>query len=162
MSGSPSSFIASGATIAPNAELAWLSGVVAPDGTAPNEESGAAVSILKERVIAMGATLADVAELRVYRVAAGSDGDELGAAWNEVYGAEWNNEETNNLGCDILQRASNDTYGSRIPGTDHVITQCRNPPWHPNWSVGCQAPPGQQPPPPAELGPPGVPAAGQR
>lgn len=38
----------------------------------------------------------------------------------------WNNEELNSLGCDILQRASNDTYGSRIPGTDHVITgnQC--------------------------------------
>ena len=95
MSGSPSSFIANGATIAPNAELAWLSGVVAPVGTAPKEESAAAVAIMKERVIGMGATLADVAELRVYRVAAGSDGDELGAAWNEVYGAEWNNEETN-------------------------------------------------------------------
>ena len=41
--------------------------------------------------------MADVAELRVYRVAADSDSDadELGAAWNEVYGAEWNNEETN-------------------------------------------------------------------
>ena len=95
MSGSPSSFIANGATIAPNAELAWLSGVVAPAGTAPDEESAVAVAIMKERVTAMGATLADVAELRVYRVAAGSDGDELAAAWNEVYGAEWNNEETN-------------------------------------------------------------------
>ena len=94
MSGSPSSFIANGATIAPNAELAWLSGVVAPAGTAPNEESAVAVAIMKERVIAMGATLADVAELRVYRVQAGSD-EELAAAWNEVYGAEWNNEETN-------------------------------------------------------------------
>ena len=53
------------------------------------------MAILKARVTAMGATLADVAELRVYRVAAGTDGDELAAAWNEVYGAEWNNEETN-------------------------------------------------------------------
>ena len=95
MSGSPRSFIASGATIAPNAALAWLSGVVAPTGTAPEEESAAAVAIMKARVTAMGATLSDVAELRVYRVAAGTDGDELAAAWNEVYGAEWNNEETN-------------------------------------------------------------------
>ena len=95
MSGSPRSFIANGATIAPNAELAWLSGVVAPAGTAPDEEAVVAVGIMKERVAAMGATLADVAELRVYRVAAGSDGDELAAAWNEVYGTEWNNEETN-------------------------------------------------------------------
>lgn len=95
MSGSPRSFIANGASIAPNAELAWLSGVVAPAGTPPDEESAAAVAIMKERVTALGATLADVAELRVYRVAAGSDGDDLAAAWNEVYGAEWNNEETN-------------------------------------------------------------------
>ena len=95
MSGSPRSFISSGAMIAPNAELAWLSGVVAPVGTAPAEESAVAVSILKQRVAALGATLADVAELRVYRVAAGTDGDELAAAWNDVYGAEWNNAENN-------------------------------------------------------------------
>ncbi len=31
----------------------------------------------------------------MYRVAAGADCDELAAAWNEVYGAEWNNEATN-------------------------------------------------------------------
>ena len=49
----------------------------------------------------------------------------------------------------------------RCGSTDHVIAQCRNPPRHPNWSVGFQAPAGQQPPPPAEPGPPGVPAAGQ-
>ena len=95
MSGSERSFIASGATIAPNAALAWLSGVVAPSGTAPEDESAAAVAIMKERVTAMGATLADVAELRVYRVSAGTNGDELAAAWNQVYGAEWNNELTN-------------------------------------------------------------------
>ena len=95
MSGSARSFIASGATIAPNAALAWLSGIVAPAGTAPEEEAAAAVAIMKERVSALGATLADVAELRVYRVAAGTDGDELASAWNEVYGAEWNNEATN-------------------------------------------------------------------
>ena len=95
MSGSPRSFIANGATVAPNAELAWLSGVVAPAGTAPEAESAAAVAILKARVEAIGATLADVAELRVYRVARGAEGDELAAAWNEVYGTEWNNEENN-------------------------------------------------------------------
>jgi len=95
MSGSARSFIASGATIAPNAALAWLSGIVAPAGTAPEEEAAAAVTIMKGRVSALGATLADVAELRVYRVAAGTDGDELASAWNEVYGAEWNNEATN-------------------------------------------------------------------
>ena len=95
MSGSPRSFIANGAMIAPNAELAWLSGVVAPAGTAPDGEAAAAVAIMKDRVAALGATLADVAELRVYRVAMGTDGDELAAAWNEVYGAEWNNAENN-------------------------------------------------------------------
>ena len=95
MSGSPSSFISNGATIAPNAALAWLSGVVAPAGTAPEDEAAVAVGIMKERVTAIGATLADVAELRVYRVAAGSEGDQLAAVWNEVYGAVWNNEETN-------------------------------------------------------------------
>ena len=50
---------------------------------------------MKERVTAMGATLSDVAELRVYRVSAGTTGDELAAAWNQVYSAEWNNELTN-------------------------------------------------------------------
>ena len=95
MSGSPRSFIANGAMIAPNAELAWLSGVVAPVGTAPDGEAAAAVAIMKDRVAALGATLADIAELRVYRVAMGTGGDELAAAWNEVYGTEWNNAENN-------------------------------------------------------------------
>ncbi len=92
MSGNPRSFIASGAMVAPNAELAWMSGVVAPQGTPPEQESARAVAIFEERVSQMGATLADVAELRVYRVARGTEGDDLAAAWNEVYGAEWNNE----------------------------------------------------------------------
>lgn len=92
MSGNPRSFIASGAMIAPNAELAWMSGIVAPEGTPPEEESARSVATLKERVAEMGATLADVAELRVYRVAREADGDDLAEAWNEVYGAEWNNE----------------------------------------------------------------------
>ena len=95
MSGNPRSFIASGATIAPNAELLWISGVIAPAGTAPENEAAAALAVMKERLSAMGASMADVAELRVYRVAAGTDGDELAAAWNAAYGAEWNNAETN-------------------------------------------------------------------
>ena len=94
MSGNPRSFIASGAAIAPDAALAWLSGVVAPAGTAPEQEAAAAVGVMKARVAALGATLADVAELRVYRVAPGGD-DALAASWNEAYGAEWSNEQTN-------------------------------------------------------------------
>ena len=68
---------------------------MAPAGTAPEDEAAVAVGIMQERVTAIGATLADVAELRVYRVAAGSEGDRLATVWNEVYGAVWNNEETN-------------------------------------------------------------------
>ena len=95
MSGSPRSFIASGATIAPNAEFLWISGVIAPAGTPPENEAAAALAVMKERLRTMGASMADVAELRVYRVAAGAEGDELAAAWNAAYGAEWNNAETN-------------------------------------------------------------------
>ena len=78
-----------------NAELVWLSGVVAPDGTSPEEEAAATLGRMKERMAEMDISMSDVAELRVYRVAMGTDGDELAAAWNEVYGAEWNNAENN-------------------------------------------------------------------
>jgi enamine deaminase RidA (YjgF/YER057c/UK114 family) len=92
MSGSPTSAIASGATIAPNAELIWISGVVAPDGTPPDDEAAAALGVMKERLAAMGVSMADVAELRVYRVA-DDGGDELSSAWNDAYGAEFNTEQ---------------------------------------------------------------------
>lgn len=92
MSGSATSAIASGATIAPNAELIWLSGVVAPAGTPPEQEAAAALGLLKERLAAMGASTADVAELRVYRVASGGT-DALSGAWNDAYGAEFNTEQ---------------------------------------------------------------------
>jgi enamine deaminase RidA (YjgF/YER057c/UK114 family) len=92
MSGAPTGAIASGATIAPNAELIWISGVVAPDGTAPNDEAAAALGVMKERLAAMGVSMADVAELRVYRVA-DDGGDELSRAWNDAYGAEFNTEQ---------------------------------------------------------------------
>ena len=92
MSGSERSAIASGALIAPNAELVWISGVVAPAGTAPQDEAAAALTLMKERLTAMGVSMADVAELRVYRVAPGEDGDELSGPWNDAYGAEFNNQ----------------------------------------------------------------------
>jgi enamine deaminase RidA (YjgF/YER057c/UK114 family) len=82
--------LANGALIAPNAELLWLSGVVAPAGTAPEEESAAAFQVLKDRLAMMGASVVDVAELRVYRV----DGPELSAAFNAAYGAEFNTEDS--------------------------------------------------------------------
>jgi enamine deaminase RidA (YjgF/YER057c/UK114 family) len=88
MSGSPTSQIASGATIAPNPELVWLSGVIAPAGTAPEDEGMAALDVMKQRVEEMGASMADVAELRVYRTP-----DESG--FNAGYSAHFNNEETN-------------------------------------------------------------------
>ena len=91
MSGSETSPIASGATIAPNAELVWLSGVVAPDGTSPEEEAAATLARMKERMAEMGTSMSDVAELRVYRVA-GAEGGGLSGAWNEAYGAEFNTE----------------------------------------------------------------------
>lgn len=77
--------IAGGALIAPNSELIFLSGVVAPEGTAPEREGAVALSLVAERLAAMGATMADVAELRVYRTA-----DESG--FNDAYGATFNNE----------------------------------------------------------------------
>jgi enamine deaminase RidA (YjgF/YER057c/UK114 family) len=88
MSGSPTSAIASGAMIAPNAELIWLSGVVAPEGTPPEQESAATLALMKERLAAMGASMVDVAELRVYRVSRGEE-DDLADAWNDAYGAEF-------------------------------------------------------------------------
>ncbi|HET9949604.1 MAG TPA: RidA family protein [Longimicrobiales bacterium] len=89
MSGSERSAIASGAMIAPYAELIWISGVVAPDGTAPEGEAAAALTLMRERVESMGASMADVAELRVYRVSPGEE-DTLADAWNAAYGAEFN------------------------------------------------------------------------
>lgn len=77
--------IAGGALIAPNAELIFLSGVVAPEGTPPEEEGTAALALMAERLAAMGATMADVAELRVYRTQGES-------GFNQAYGATFNNE----------------------------------------------------------------------
>jgi 2-iminobutanoate/2-iminopropanoate deaminase len=79
--------IAGGALIAPNAELVFVSGVVAPAGTAPGDEGEAAMNLLAERLSAMGATMADVAELRVYRV----QGE---AGFNAAYSARFNNAES--------------------------------------------------------------------
>jgi enamine deaminase RidA (YjgF/YER057c/UK114 family) len=80
--------MASGAMVAPNAELVFLSGVVAPEGTAPTEEGMSALALMEERLAAMGATMADVAELRVYRVP-GEDG------FNAAYGTHFNNQDRN-------------------------------------------------------------------
>jgi len=88
MSGSPTGQIASGASIAPEAELVWLSGVIAPEGTAPEDEGMAALDEMKDRLEAMGASMAGVAELRVYRVP-GESG--FGAG----YSAHFNNPEVN-------------------------------------------------------------------
>jgi enamine deaminase RidA (YjgF/YER057c/UK114 family) len=74
--------------IAPNAELVFVSGVVAPDGTAPADEGAAALALLQERLAVMGASMADVAELRVYRL-------ESEAGFNAAYGAHFNNAATN-------------------------------------------------------------------
>lgn len=94
MSGSERSPIASGAMIGPNAELLWISGVVAPAGTAAEEEPAAVLQIMKDRLALMGASMADVAELRVYRVD-GGEGVNMGSAWNAAYGLEFNNPDTN-------------------------------------------------------------------
>lgn len=88
MTGTPTGMISSGALIAPNAELVFLSGVVAPEGTAPEDEGKAALGLMSERLAAMGASMADVAELRVYRV----EGE---AGFNAAYGANFNNAESN-------------------------------------------------------------------
>jgi enamine deaminase RidA (YjgF/YER057c/UK114 family) len=81
-------FIADGAVIAPNAELVFLSGVVAPEGTPRDEQGAAVLRLMAARLAEMGASLADVAELRVYRV----EGEE---GFNAAYGASFNNPETN-------------------------------------------------------------------
>lgn len=81
-------FIANGAIIAPYSELVWLSGVVAPEGTAPGDEGRAALDEMEARVAAMGATMADVAELRVYRL----EGEE---GFGDAYGVHFNNPDTN-------------------------------------------------------------------
>jgi len=91
MTGGERSMIASGAIIGPYAELLWISGVVAPAGTAPEEESAAALSLMAERLTEMGASMSDVAELRVYRVPVDGE-DALGPSWNEAYGATWGSE----------------------------------------------------------------------
>jgi enamine deaminase RidA (YjgF/YER057c/UK114 family) len=81
-------FIADGALIAPNAELVFLSGVVAPEGTPRDEQGAAVLRLMAERLAQMGASLADVAELRVYRI----EGEE---GFNAAYAASFNNPETN-------------------------------------------------------------------
>jgi enamine deaminase RidA (YjgF/YER057c/UK114 family) len=80
--------IAAGAMVAPYPELIFLSGIVAPEGTAPAGEGAAVLNLMMERLAAMGATMADVAELRVYRVA-GEEG------FNDAYSANFNNPERN-------------------------------------------------------------------
>jgi enamine deaminase RidA (YjgF/YER057c/UK114 family) len=53
--------IASGAMVAPYPELVFLSGVVAPEGTAAAGEGTAVLTLMEERLATMGATMADVA-----------------------------------------------------------------------------------------------------
>jgi enamine deaminase RidA (YjgF/YER057c/UK114 family) len=79
-------FISDGAIIAPNAELAFLSGIVAPQGTEPGQEGAAVLNLMRERLAQMGASMSDVAELRVYRVE-GEDG------FNAAYSANFNNPD---------------------------------------------------------------------
>jgi 2-iminobutanoate/2-iminopropanoate deaminase len=81
-------FIADGAIIAPNAELVFLSGIVAPQGTPADQEGTAVLDLLRERLAGMGASMSDVAELRVYRV----EGEE---GFNPAYSANFNNPDTN-------------------------------------------------------------------
>jgi enamine deaminase RidA (YjgF/YER057c/UK114 family) len=81
-------FISNGAVIAPNPELVFISGVVAPQGTAAADEGMATLNLMQERLAQMGASMADVAELRVYRVE-GEDG------FNAAYSAHFNNAENN-------------------------------------------------------------------
>jgi enamine deaminase RidA (YjgF/YER057c/UK114 family) len=88
MTGTPTGMISSGALVAPNAQLIFLSGVVAPEGTAREDEGMAVLGLMKERLAAMGATMADVAELRVYRV----EGE---AGFNAAYASYFNNAESN-------------------------------------------------------------------
>jgi enamine deaminase RidA (YjgF/YER057c/UK114 family) len=88
MSGNPTGQISSGALIAPYAELIFLSGIVAPEGTAPGDEGKAVLTLMSERLKAMGASMADVAELRVYRVPTEN-------GFNTAYGGSFNNAEVN-------------------------------------------------------------------
>jgi 2-iminobutanoate/2-iminopropanoate deaminase len=88
MTGTPTGMISSGALVAPNAQLIFLSGVVAPEGTVPEDEGKAVLGLMKNRLAAMGATMADVAELRVYRV----EGE---AGFNAAYASYFNNAESN-------------------------------------------------------------------
>jgi enamine deaminase RidA (YjgF/YER057c/UK114 family) len=81
-------FIAAGAMIAPYPELVFLSGIVAPEGTAPTNEGAQVLALMEERLATMGATMADVAELRVYRLASEE-------GFNDAYSAHFNNEERN-------------------------------------------------------------------
>jgi len=81
-------FIANGAMVAPNPELIFLSGIVAPEGTDPEEEGMVVLTLMEERLAEMGATMADVAELRVYRV----PGE---AGFNDGYSHYFNNAERN-------------------------------------------------------------------
>ena len=88
MSGAPTGQISSGALIAPHAELIFLSGIIAPEGTAPGDEGKAVLTLMSERLKAMGASMADVAELRVYRLATEN-------GFNTAYGGSFNNAEVN-------------------------------------------------------------------
>lgn len=81
-------FIAGGALIAPNPELVFLSGIVAPEGTAPAEQGSVVLNLMKDRLVEMGASMSDVAELRVYRL----EGEE---GFNAAYSANFNNPDTN-------------------------------------------------------------------
>lgn len=88
MTGTPNGMISSGALTAPDAELIFLSGIIAPEGTAPEEEGRAVLQVMRDRLTALGASMADVAELRVYRV----DGEQT---FNAAYGEFFNNSEMN-------------------------------------------------------------------
>ena len=94
MTGRETSFLSSGAWIGPNARLIWLAGVIAPDGTAPEDEGFGALARMNQRLEDMGATMADVAELRVYRVEGDGSAD-LGAAFQEAYNTYFNNPDRN-------------------------------------------------------------------
>ncbi len=88
MSGSPTSQIASAASVGPEADLVWVSGVVAPEGTAPEDEGMAVLDELETRLAAVGAGMDAVAELRVYRVPGES-------GFNAGYSAHFNNPDRN-------------------------------------------------------------------
>lgn len=88
MSGGPTGQIASAASVLPESDLVWVSGVIAPEGTDPEEEGMAALDLLQERLAAVGATMAGVAELRVYRVPGES-------GFNAAYSTHFNNPELN-------------------------------------------------------------------